>query len=85
MIRVIRGAAPSIAEKVAAAVACKLTQDELKRIADRAEKHGLIVKYNDEGTPYINDHRADRWQELSSKPGSFGRDARFQGCFIATS
>jgi hypothetical protein len=84
MIRIIRGEAPSIAEKVAQAVACKLTKDTLARIAKRAEKHGLLVHWLHD-VPYIDGHRADRWQELSSKPNSRGRDARFQGCFIGTS
>jgi hypothetical protein len=84
MVRIIRGAAPSITEKVIQSAACKLTVDVLKKIAARAEKHGLLVQWQ-HGYPYIDGHRADRWQELSSKAGSRGRDQRFQGCFIATS
>jgi hypothetical protein len=84
MVRIIRGAAPSITEKVIQSAACKLTKEVLEKIAARAEKHGLLVqRLND--VPYIDGHRADRWQELSSKTGSRGRDQRFQGCFIATS
>jgi len=85
MIMLIKGAAPTITEKVQQAVACKLTREAIQRIAQRAIKHGLEVQYHEDGTPYIDGHRADRWHELTSKPGSRGRDARFAGCFTGTS